>query len=82
MDDREWRAFQRVAKRQGMTLSEWARQALRRTRTAMAEGAVDAKLRAIRNAVRLSQAPAPDIEEMLEETERGFLGDTFRGAEL
>ena len=79
MEDAELRRYHRAARQQVVTLSEWTRQALRRARTALAEGDTDAKLRAIRAAASLREAPAPDIEQMLAETERGYLGDLGPG---
>jgi hypothetical protein len=75
METAEWRSYQRVARAQGMTLSEWARQALRKARSAVAGGDVESKLAAIRGAARNHRAPAPEIDQMLAETERGYTGD-------
>ena len=79
MQDEEWRQVERLARKHGMTLSEWARQALRKARLASAETNVEAKLNAIRTAAMLTDAPAPDIEQMLRETERGYLTEHPRG---
>ena len=74
VDDAELRGFRRAAKRAGMTLSEWVRQTLRRAEQATDVGDAARKLEALRIASRYA-FPAPDIEQMLEETERGYLED-------
>jgi hypothetical protein len=74
LDDAELRRFQRAAGRSGLTLAEWVRQALRRAERATSTGDPDRKLGAIRLAVTHS-FPAPDIEQMLAEIERGYLHD-------
>jgi hypothetical protein len=58
-----------------MTVSEWVRQSSRRARRA--EPAVDAgrKLGVVRAAAG-HEFPVADIEQMLEEIERGYVGDT------
>ena len=56
-----------------MTLSDWVRRTLREHAKARnSRGDLDTKLRAIRTAVR-HEFPVSDIEQMLEETERGYL---------
>lgn len=72
LDADELRELQKIARRHRMTLSDWVRRTLREAREREPEGDLDAKLRAIRTAVR-HEFPAPDIEQMLEETERGYL---------
>jgi hypothetical protein len=56
-----------VSKRFVLAVSEWLRQRRRNVRS------LDAKLRSIRSAAAITSAPAPHIEQMLEETERGYL---------
>ena len=73
MEEREWRNYERIAKAQHVTLSEWARQALRQARSAVSLGDLDAKLRAVRIAAVSTAAPSPDIEQMLSEIESGYL---------
>ncbi len=75
MDDKDWRRYQRLAQGEGLTLSEWVRDKLRRIGQEHSTGGVEGKLAAIRRAARYDEAPAPDIEQMLAETERGYLGD-------
>lgn len=69
--DAELRDFERAARRRGLTLSEWARQALRGAERARAQVDPDRKLAAIRAAAR-HEFPAGDVEEMLDEIERGY----------
>jgi hypothetical protein len=74
VEETEYRRIQRLARRRGMTLAEWVRQALR---AACREGPLrdpDKKLAAIRSAVR-HQFPTADIERMLAEIERGYTGE-------
>ncbi|MSP62682.1 MAG: antitoxin [Myxococcales bacterium] len=71
MDEAEFRLFARVAKRQGIALSEWVRQTLRSAQRDQSAGAADRKLAAIGAAAR-HRFPAPDIDEMLAEIERGY----------
>lgn len=74
LDEEEYREIQRTARRHRMSVSEWVRQALRRARRS--EPAVDAgrKLEAVRAAVG-HEYPTADIEQMLQEIERGYLGE-------
>ncbi len=71
LDDAELKNFQKLATEQGLALSEWVRQTLRRARRREMIGASDKKLAAIRAAARHA-FPAPDIDTMLEEIERGY----------
>jgi hypothetical protein len=71
VDDAEMKRFQRAAKAAGVTLSEWARQALRRAEREKATGDPAAKLAALRRSLAHS-FPAPDIDQMLGEIERGY----------
>jgi macrodomain Ter protein organizer (MatP/YcbG family) len=72
LDAEEWQELQNIARRHRMTVSEWVRRTLREAREREPGGDLDAKLRAVRTAVH-HEFPAPDIEQMLEETERGYL---------
>lgn len=73
VEDEELRRFQQAARDQGLTLSEWARQALRRTERGAAVGDPAAKVAVLR-AATLHAFPAPDVEQMLSEIERGYHG--------
>jgi hypothetical protein len=74
LEDEEIAEIRRVARRHRMTVAEWVRQALRRARRD--EPATDPrrKLAAIRAASRHA-FPTADIDQMLAEVERGYLGD-------
>ncbi len=71
LEDAELRSFRRAARRAGVTLSEWVRQTLRRAERETGTGSVDAKLDAIARAGEHA-FPAPDIEQMNAEIERGY----------
>jgi hypothetical protein len=70
-DEKELRESRRFAKQRGMTLSEWVRQTLREARRRNPVGDQSRKLAAVRDAARY-QFPAPDIDSMLDEIERGY----------
>ena len=58
-----------------MTTAEWVRQALRTARQGAAPAAgATAKLRAVRAAARHA-FPTADIDQMLQEIERGYASD-------
>lgn len=64
----------------GLTLSEWARQALRSAEREMSSGDVAAKLAVIRRAVSHETGGREvDIDTMLGETEAGRLADIEAG---
>lgn len=71
VDDTEYRDLQKAARRRGVTVSQWVRDAIRTARRS--EPSIDAarKLSVVREAVRHSY-PAPDIDHMLAEIERGY----------
>lgn len=60
-----------AADRHGMTVSEWVRQVLRRARREEASGQMEHKLAVVRAATRHA-FPTADIDEMLDEIERGY----------
>lgn len=74
LDEAEFREIKRVARVQRVTVAEWVRRALRLAREAEPAFPAERKLRAVRDAVR-HRFPAGDIEQMLEEVERGYLED-------
>jgi hypothetical protein len=72
LDDTELRTIQRLARRDKLSTAEWVRRRLR-------EGAASSRpdtatrLAAIHTAYRHTSAePAPEIEQMLDEIERGY----------
>ncbi len=71
LDADEWDEVQQIARRHRMTVSDWVRRMLRQAREREPGDDLDAKLRAVRAAARY-EFPAPDIEQMLEEVERGY----------
>lgn len=73
LDEREYRELQRVARRHRMTVSEWVRHALRRMRSREPLKAPERKLEVVRAAAARA-FPAGDIDQMLDEIERGYLG--------
>lgn len=70
MEAAELRDIQRAARRQRMTVSEWVRGALRNARRTEPQARSAPKLEAIR-AASAHAFPAGDIEQMLDEIERG-----------
>lgn len=70
LSDRELAEIQQLACRQQLTTGEWVRQALRSACEDESRIVVRKKLEAIRAAARHS-FPAPDIDQMLDEIERG-----------
>lgn len=71
LKDPEYREIQRLARARHMTLAEWVRRALDTARRREPIGAVEGKLDAIRAAAR-GGFPTGDIDQMLEEIERGY----------
>jgi hypothetical protein len=74
MPDREFDELRRTADRHGTTVSEWVRQALRRASKQPASGDIEQRLAAVRAGL-LHSFPTGDIEVMLGEIERGYLGE-------
>jgi len=78
--DADLERYARTADAAGLTLSEWARQALRAAEREMSSGDVEAKLAVIRKAVsRETGGREVDIDTMLAETEAGRLADIEAG---
>lgn len=74
MDEKELREVRQAARRQRMTVSEWVRRALRAARLQEPVRDREAKLAALRAAVR-HEFPTADIDQMLAEIEEGYLRD-------
>jgi hypothetical protein len=70
MSDDEIEAFRRTAKRQGMTLSEWVRQAMRKVQRSQQSPSAPDKLKAIERALECDY-PTGNIEEILSSIEQG-----------
>lgn len=71
MSDEELDEIRAAAAREGLTVSEWARQALRRARLRHSGGDPERKIAVVRAAAR-HQFPVSDVETMLAEIERGY----------
>lgn len=74
VDEREYAEIQDAARRDGMTVSEWVRQATRSARRDRSPGDAAHKLEAIRRAAEY-EFPVGDIDQMLAEIEDGSLGE-------
>lgn len=73
LDAAEMAEIRKLARRQRLTTAAWVRQALRAARRA--EPGTDAKKKvAIVRAAVGHSFPAADIDQMLAEVERGYLG--------
>lgn len=77
LQDKELAEIQQSARRQQMTTAEWVRQALRAARRAEPRVTARKKLDVVRAAARHA-FPAPELEQMLAEIERGYLGESSR----
>ena len=77
LDDPEWREIQRTARASRMTVAEWVRQALRAARARRPGADVGKKVDVIRGAARHT-FPTAEIDQMLADIERGYLGPTTR----
>lgn len=71
VEESEFDDIHRAARESGMTMSEWARDALRRERRRVSSGDVATKLAAIRLAAE-NEFPTGDIEQMLADIETGY----------
>ncbi len=73
LEDPEWRAVQKAARAERMTVAEWVRQTLRAARAERTTGDVDGRLAAIRRAAQ-HEFPTADIDQMNAEIAQGYLG--------
>jgi hypothetical protein len=73
LDEKELEEIQEVARRRRLTVAEWVRQVLRTARREQETGDPDRKMAAVRTAVRHA-FPTGDVDQMLAEVERGYLG--------
>lgn len=74
LDETELRDIQRLARARRMTVAEWVRGALRAARRQEPVGDSAKKLEIVRSATRYAY-PTTDIDAMLGEIERGYLGE-------
>jgi hypothetical protein len=75
LDESELREIREVARQNHLSVAEWVRQVLRIARQGQSRIDPASKLDATRKAAR-HRFPAPDIEQMLEEIERGYSSET------
>ncbi len=73
LEDQEIAEIRRVAAKHRLTVAEWVRQALRDARRGESLGDPRRKLAAVREAAR-HEFPTSDIDQMLDEIERGYGG--------
>lgn len=71
VEDQEYRAMQEAATALGLTLAEWVRGRLREAAREVPSGDSRLKLESIRAASRYAY-PTADIDQVLEEIERGY----------
>jgi transposase-like protein len=74
MDEDEYREIERIARRHGVSVSGWVRHVLRRARRSEPAAEAGRKLEVVRAAAR-HEFPTADIDQMLREIERGYLGE-------
>ncbi|MBZ5579803.1 MAG: ribbon-helix-helix protein, CopG family [Acidobacteriia bacterium] len=71
LPDPEMSDIRRLAKREGLTVGEWVRRALREARATRPAIDPETKLKAIRAGAKYS-FPTADLEQMLSEIEQGY----------
>jgi hypothetical protein len=74
MEEAELQALRRAARRQGMTVASYVRSAIIEARQRAGGRSRVEKLAVLRRAVRHHDGPTSDIDQMLAEIERGYLG--------
>jgi hypothetical protein len=72
-DEREYRALKDAARRAGVPVSTWVRRVVSEGRRREVSARPDTKLAAVRRAV-VHRFPTADIDQMLAEIERGYVG--------
>jgi predicted 2-oxoglutarate/Fe(II)-dependent dioxygenase YbiX len=72
VEERDLKEIQRIARSHRTTVAEWVRQALRDARQQEALGDAGRKIEAVR-AAALRSFPTGDIDQMIEEIERGYV---------
>jgi hypothetical protein len=77
LEEAELRAIQRLARRERSTVADWVRRAIRTARQAGGASDPSRKLTALRAALR-HRFPTADIDQMLDEIERGRSSDAPR----
>jgi hypothetical protein len=74
LEDSEIQEIEEIARRMGMTVDQWARWVLLESRRLHPDPVVDAKLQAVRSAIR-HKFPTGDIDQILREIEQGHRFD-------
>jgi hypothetical protein len=77
LEESELRDVQKAARRDRVTTAEWVRRALRTARRTQPLTDTGRKLDVVRQAARQA-FPAPDIDQMIAEIERGYQGEPAR----
>ena len=77
LQDPLYREIQRLARSRGMSLAEWVRQALDLQRRREPVDSVSKKLEVLNTAVKYN-FPTADIDQMLAEIEKGYVGERSR----
>lgn len=73
LPDQEMSDIQRLARAEHLTVGEWVRRVLREARANRPAIEPEAKIRALRRAMKYS-FPTADIDQMLGEIEQGYKG--------
>lgn len=73
LPESEMAEIQRLADREGVTVGEWVRHALRDVRSHRSSAEPQSKLKSVRLAAEYS-FPAAEVDQMLAEIERGYEG--------
>ena len=71
VQDREMSEIQRLARSERLSVGEWVRRTLREARARKPATDAEAKLRAVRRGAEFA-FPTADVEQMLNEIERGY----------
>jgi hypothetical protein len=77
LDEAELRAIRRIARREGSTVADWVRRAIRSARQTETTAGTGRKLDALRAALK-HRFPTAEIDQMLAEIERGCASDEAR----
>jgi hypothetical protein len=75
LEEDDFREVREAAARDGITVSEWVRRALRDARRGESRRDLDDEVRAIRTAARCN-FPTADIDEMLEQIARAYSAES------
>lgn len=72
LDEEEYREIKEVARRKGLSVSEWVRRSLREARSEEPVADASRKLEAVRSAAE-HDFPTADVQQMLREIEQGYV---------